>query len=60
LSERTHGKRCNITPSLPVLADGFRLFFLFAGLDAVFNMAVWLAIYFHPDAWPADAIAPIY
>lgn len=45
---------------LPALTGGFRPFFLCAGLAAVFNMAVWLAIYFHPDAWPADAIAPIY
>lgn len=43
-----------------VLRGGFRPFFLLAGLDAVFNMAVWLLVYRHPDAWPPDGIAPVY
>jgi uncharacterized protein involved in response to NO len=43
-----------------VLRGGFRPFFLLAGLDAVFNMVVWLAAYRHPDIWPPGAIAPVY
>ena len=47
-------------PRLVPFAAGLRPFFLLAGLDAVFNMVVWLAVYVHPDAWPRDAIAPVY
>lgn len=43
--------------SISVLfASGFRPFFLLAGLNAVVNMAVWLAVYFQPDLWPETAM----
>jgi uncharacterized protein involved in response to NO len=41
-------------------AGGFRPFFLFAGVDAPFNMALWLLAYFAPAWWPADAIPAMY
>ncbi|HTO40647.1 MAG TPA: NnrS family protein [Rhizomicrobium sp.] len=41
-------------------AYGFRPFFLLAGLAAIFNMALWLAVYFLPGLWPDTAIAPVY
>jgi uncharacterized protein involved in response to NO len=40
--------------------SGFRPFFLLAGLDAPANMILWLAVYFHPEVWPADAIPAAY
>jgi uncharacterized protein involved in response to NO len=39
---------------------GFRPFFLLAGLDGLANMILWLAAYFHPHIWPADAIPAMY
>ena len=42
------------------LAYGFRPFFLFAGLDAIFNMGLWLAAFLHPAIWPADAIPAMF
>ena len=39
---------------------GFRPFFLLAALDAAVNMGVWLAAYFHPGIWPAQAIPAMY
>ena len=39
---------------------GFRPFFLLAGLDALWNMSLWLVIYFHPRWWPATAIPALY
>src|SRR5215469_4370603 len=41
-------------------AYGFRPFFLLAGLAALLNLAVWLAVFFDPGLWPATAIAPMY
>jgi uncharacterized protein involved in response to NO len=42
------------------LAYGFRSFFLLAGVDAIFNMALWLAVYLYPELWPASAIPAVY
>jgi len=41
-------------------AQGLRPFFLLAGVDAIFNMAVWLIVYFRPDLWPAAALPAMY
>jgi uncharacterized protein involved in response to NO len=35
-------------------------FFFLAALDALTNMAVWLAVYFHPGFWPDRPPSPIY
>lgn len=45
---------------LAIFEAGFRPFFLLAGLDSLVNMALWLAVYFHPQIWPADAIPAMY
>ncbi len=42
------------------LAYGFRPFFLLAGVDAVFNMGLWLTAYLHPELWPVEAIPAMY
>ena len=41
-------------------AYGFRPFFLMAGIDAVFNMCLWLVAYFHPELWPEGTIPAMY
>lgn len=41
-------------------ANGFRPFFLLAGINAITNMTVWLLVYLRPDLWPGTAIAPMY
>ncbi len=43
-----------------LLAVGLRPFFLLAGVDAIFNMGLWLAVYIHPGFWPADTIPAMY
>ena len=43
-----------------LFAQGLRPFFLLAGLDALFNIALWLCVYFHPALWPADALPSPY
>jgi uncharacterized protein involved in response to NO len=43
-----------------LFACGFRPFFLLAGLDALINMAVWLAAFFDPGLWPARAVPAMY
>lgn len=43
-----------------ILAYGFRPFFLLAGVDALFNMALWLTAYFAPDLWPNDVMASVH
>jgi len=43
-----------------ILAYGFRPFFLLAGVDALFNMTLWLTVYFVPDLWPNDVLASVY
>lgn len=43
-----------------VFAYGFRPFFLLAGIDALFNMALWLAAYFQPGLWPDAGMASMY
>ncbi len=45
---------------LMLFAQGLRPFFLLAGLDAIFNVAVWLLAYFHPEIWPAAALPAMY
>lgn len=45
---------------LALFAYGFRPFFLLAGMDALVNMGVWLAVYFDPQIWPAEAIPAMY
>lgn len=40
--------------------SGFRPFFLLAGMDALANMALWMAVYSHPDIWPARSIPAMY
>jgi uncharacterized protein involved in response to NO len=39
-----------------LFAQGLRPFFLLAGLDAVFNIGVWLAAYLRPELWPATLL----
>jgi uncharacterized protein involved in response to NO len=43
-----------------LFAQGLRPFFLLAGIDAIFNMAVWLLVYFRPGLWPAAALPAMY
>lgn len=45
---------------LVLFAQGLRPFFLLAGLDAIFNVAVWLCVYFHPELWPAAGAPAMY
>lgn len=39
---------------------GFRPFFLFAAIDALANMAVWLCAFLTPKIWPRQAIPAMY
>ena len=43
-----------------LFAYGFRPFFLLAALDAITNMAVWLAAFLKPRLWPDHAIPAMY
>src|SRR5512146_2436401 len=45
---------------LVLFAQGLRPFFLLAGLDAIFNIALWLFVYFRPASWPPDALPAPY
>ncbi|MCP5411414.1 MAG: NnrS family protein [Alphaproteobacteria bacterium] len=45
---------------LALMDSGFRAFFLLAGIDAIANMGLWLAAYFHPSLWPEGAIPAMY
>ena len=45
---------------LALFEAGFRPFFLLAGIDSLANMILWLAAFFHPQIWPADAIPAMY
>ncbi len=47
-------------PKLVPFAQGLRPFFLLAGIDAIFNMAVWLAVYFDVLAWPRTAVPAMF
>ena len=51
--------RAAMTRFVP-LAYGFRPFFLLAGVDAIFNMGLWLAAYLRPELWPVEAIPAMY
>lgn len=42
---------------LPLFAYGFRPFFLLAGIQAVWVMAAWLAVYFTHGLWPQSGLA---
>lgn len=42
------------------LAVGLRPFFLLAGIDAIFNMALWLTVFLHPELWPENAMPSMY
>jgi uncharacterized protein involved in response to NO len=46
--------------TFPFFEAGFRPFFLFAGLDSLVSMAVWLWAYFHPERWPVQAVPAMY
>lgn len=46
--------------NISLFACGLRPFFLFAGLDALVNMAVWLAAFLDPGLWPARAMPAMY
>ena len=46
--------------NISLFACGLRPFFLFAGLDALFNMLIWLAAFLDPGLWPAGAIPAMY
>src|SRR6516162_6370843 len=45
---------------LVLFAQGLRPFFLLAGLDAIFNVAMWLFAYFHPGSWPQDGLPAVF
>ena len=47
-------------PAFALLESGFRPFFLFAGLDALANMTLWLCVFLRPEIWPADALPAVY
>ena len=55
-----HGSQSGRAARLVPFAQGLRPFFLLAGLDALFNIAVWLAVYWKPELWPADAMPAMF
>ncbi len=47
-------------PAFALFENGFRPFFLLAGLDALLNMGLWLCVFLRPGIWPTDALPAVY